>query len=200
VSYHHLKIWTRGRFSCLFRKDNKKPRWKIEYEYLIYKVYDSDKKLAGYFFPQYSSLQYESTSNKQQGARVGRGGEEGEEGGEEEDEFIERMNKAHKKIRGGNLMVPMLRLNLLDNTEGTNLNYAIEALGENLQRAKTWKEWLEVNRTEFGISCATIFTAREDRNMLSIVLSIDLELTLGEKELEKDLTPLLDKMHTDLML
>ena len=196
MSCHHLKIWTRGRFSCLFGKDNKKSNWKIEYEYLIYKVYDSDKKLAGYFFPQYNSLQYESTSNKQQEARVGRDGE----GEEEEDEFIERMNKAHKKIRGGNLMVPMLRLYLLDNTEGTNLDYAIEALDANLQRAKTWKEWLEVNRTEFGISCATIFTAREDRNMLSIVLSIDLELTLGEKELERDLTPLLDKMHTDLML
>jgi hypothetical protein len=39
-------------------------------------------------------------------------------GGEEkEDQFIERMNKAHKKIRGGNLMVPMLRLNLLDKPE-----------------------------------------------------------------------------------
>jgi hypothetical protein len=38
------------------------------------------------------------------------------------------MNKAHKKIRGGNLMVPMLRLNLLDKPEGTNLDYAIEAL------------------------------------------------------------------------
>jgi hypothetical protein len=62
------------------------------------------------FFPQYSSLQYESTSNKQQGARAvgGVGG-----GEEKEDQFIERMNKAHKKIRGGNLMVPMLRLNLI---------------------------------------------------------------------------------------
>ena len=99
-------------------------------------------------------MQYESTSNKQQ---------EGE--GEEEDKFIERMNQAHKKIRGGNLMVPMLRL---DNTEGVDLDYVIEALDINVQRAKTWKEWLELNHKEFGISCATIYTAREDRNMLSI--------------------------------
>ena len=84
------KIWTRGRSSCLFRKDNKKPKWKKEYEYLIYKVYDSDKKLAGYFFLQYRSLQYESTSNKQQGARVWRVGEE--------EEFIERMNKHIKTL------------------------------------------------------------------------------------------------------
>jgi hypothetical protein len=169
----------------LFGMDNKKSKWKIEYEYSIYKVYDSDKELAGYFFPQYGSLQYQRTSSKQQ---------------QEEDQIIERMNKAHEKVRGGNLMVPMLRLNLLDNTEGVDLDYTIEALDVNLQRAKTWKEWLEVNHTEFGILGAAIYTAREDRNMLSIVLGINLEMTLGEKELGIDLTPLLDKLHTDGML
>jgi len=158
----------------------------MEYEYLIYKIYDSDKKLAGYFFPQYSSLQHQDSSGKQQE--------------EEEEKLIERMNKAHEKIMGGNLMVPMLRLSLLDNTEGVDLDYTIEALDKNLQRAKTWREWLDSNHTEFGISGYTIFTAREDRNMLSITLSIDLELKLGEKELGKELTPLLDKLHTDGML
>ena len=110
------------------------------------------------------------------------------------------MNKSHDKVRGGNLMLPMLRLNLLDNTEGMDLDYTIEAIDANLQRAKTWKEWLELNHKEFGISGAAVYTAREDRNMLSIVLGINLEMTLGEKELEIDLTPLLDKLHTDGML
>jgi hypothetical protein len=36
--------------------------------------------------------------------------------------------------------------------------------------------------------------------MLSIALGIDLEMTLGEKELGINLTPLLDKLHTDGML
>ena len=171
----------------MFGRDNKKLKWKIEYEYSIYKIYDSDKKLAGYFFPQYSSLQRQNTSSKQQHE-------------EEEDKLIERMNKAHEKIMGGNLMVPMLRLSLLDNTEGLDLDYTIEALDINLQRAKTWRKWLEANHSKFCISGATIFTAREDRNMLSIALSIDSELTLGEKELGKELTPLLDNLHTDGML
>jgi hypothetical protein len=173
----------------LFGMDNKRSRWKIEYEYSVYKIYDWDKKLAGYFFPQYSSLQHQRTSSKQP-----------QEQEEEEDKIIERINKIHEKVRGGNLMVPMLRLNLLDNTEGIGLDYTIEALNVNLQRAKTWKEWLEVNHTKFGISGAAIYTAREDRNMLSIVLGINLEMTLGEKELEIDLTPLLDMLHTDGML
>ena len=175
----------------MFGRNNKKLKWKIEYEYLTYKIYDSDKKLAGYFFPQCSSLLSQDSSSKQQ--------HEGEEE-EKEDKIIERMNKAHEKIMGGNLMIPMLRLNLLDNTEGVDLDYIIEALDINLQRAKTWREWLDANHSKFGISGAIVFTAREDRNMLSIALSIDSELTLGEKELGKELTPLLDKLHTDGML
>jgi hypothetical protein len=166
---------------------NKKYEWKIEYEYSIYKVYDSNKKLAGYFFPQYGSVQYHSS-------------EQGNKDQDQEDKIIDIMNNTHEKIRGGNLMVPMLKLNLLDNTEGMDLDYTIEALDGNLQRAKTWREWLEVNHTDFGISGAAVYTAREDRNMLSIVLGINLEMILGEKELEIDLTPLLDKLHKDGML
>jgi hypothetical protein len=172
----------------LFGRDNKKSKWKVEYDYKIYKVYDLDKKLAGYFFPDYTSLRDQKTNNKLQRQE------------EEEDKIIERMNEAHEKVRGGNLMVPMLRLNLLDNTEGVDLDYIIETLDVNLQRAKVWKEWLETNHREFAISGAAIYTAREDRNMLSIVLGIDLEMMLGEKELEIYLTPLLDKLHTDEML
>lgn len=173
----------------LFGRNNKKSKWKVEYDYSIYKVYDLDKKLAAYFFPHYNSLRHQKTSSKL---------EEQEE--EDEDKIIEEMNKSHDKVRGGNLMLPMLRLNVLDNTEGMDLDYTIEAIDANLQRAKTWKEWLELNHKEFGISGAAIYTAREDRNMLSIALGIDLEMTLGEKELGIDLTPLLDKLHTDGML
>jgi hypothetical protein len=172
----------------LFGRDNKKSKWKVEYDYKIYKVYDLDKKLAGYFFPDYTSLRDQKTNNNLQRQE------------EDDDKIIERMNKAHDKIIGGNLMVPMLRLSLLDNTEGVDLDYIIEALDINLQRAKTWREWLDANYREFGISTVAVYTAREDRNMLSIVLAINLEMMLGEKELEIYLTPLLDKLHTDEML
>ena len=166
---------------------NKKSKWKIKYEYSIYKVYDSNKKLAGYFFPKYGSIERHSN-------------EQGNKDQDQEDKIIDIMNKTHEKVRGGNLMVPMLKLNLLDNNEGIDLDYTIEALDGNLQRAKTWKEWLEVNHTDFSISGAAVYTAREDRNMLSIVLGINSEVILGEKELEIYLTPLLDKLHTDELL
>jgi hypothetical protein len=177
----------------LFGRDKKKPNWKMEYVSSIYKVYDLNKKLAGYFFPCYESVRYnQKASSSEQ--------EEDKDPDQEQDKIIERMNKIHVKVRGGNLMVPMLKLNLLDNTEGMDLDYTIEALDENLERAKIWKGWLEVNHSEFGILGAAVYTAREDRNMLSIVLSINLEMMLGEKELETNLIPLLDKLHTDGML
>ena len=172
----------------MFGRDNKKSKWKVEYDYKIYKIYDSDKKLAGYFFPDYTSLRDQKTNNKLQRQE------------EDDDKIIERMNKLHDKIRGGNLMVPMLRLSLLDNTEGMDLGYTIESIDANLQRAKTWREWLGANYREFGISTVAVYTAREDRNMLSIVLGINLEMMLGEKELEIYLTPLLNKLHTYEML
>jgi hypothetical protein len=172
----------------LFGRNNKKSKWKVKYDYTIYKVYDSDKKLAGYFFPDYGSLGHQKTSSKL------------EKQEEDDDKIIEEMIKSHDKVRGGNLMLPMLRLNLFDNTEGMDLDYTIEAIDANLKRAKAWKEWLELNHKEFGISGAAVYTAREDRNMLSIVLGINLEMILGEKELETYLTPLLDKLHTDGML
>ena len=72
----------------MFGRNNKKSKWKVEYDYSICKVYDFDNKLAGYFFPHYSSLRHQKTSSKL------------EEQEEEEDKIIEKMNKSHNKIRG----------------------------------------------------------------------------------------------------
>ena len=113
------------------------------------------------------------------------------------------MNKLHENVVGGNLMIPMLKLNLLDIEEGKakmNLNYTIDALEENLHRAKQWKQWLEQNSAEFKVIGNAVYTAREDRNMLSLVLGIDSNIILGEKEIGLVLIPLLDKLHEDGML
>lgn len=179
----------------LFNKSNKnsinKFKWKFEYEDTIYKVYDQNNNLAGYFFPNYHSIEQKRAKNGN------------DENHQEDDEIIEEMNKLHENVRGGNLMIPMLRLNLLDNEEEKermNLNYTIEALKENLYRAKQWKQWLEQNTTEFKVVGNAVYTAREDRNMLSLVLGINSDIILGEKEIGVALTPLLDKLHEDGML
>jgi hypothetical protein len=181
----------------LFNRDSKNRtnifKWKFEYDDTIYKIYDRNNNLAGYFFPNYDSME----------KHVGTKNHSNRHQQEEEDEVIEEMNKIHANVVGGNLMIPMLRLNLLDIEEGKtkmNLNYTIDALEENLHRAKQWKQWLEQNSAEFKVVGNAVYTAREDRNMLSLVLGLDSNIILGEKEIGLVLIPLLDKLHEDGML
>jgi hypothetical protein len=163
----------------LFGIENKKKKWKMEYEDTLYKVYDWDKNLAGYFFPKYHLIQPPKDSDE---------------------EIIEKLNKSHEKVMGGNLMIPMIKLNLLDEEEAMDLDYTIGALEENLQRTRLWKQWLQQNHEEFEITGDAVYTAREDRNMLSIVLRIESAIILGEKEVSIALHPLLDKLHKDGLL
>ena len=119
----------------LFNRDGKNRtnifKWKFEYEDTIYKIYDWNNNLAGYFFPNYDSME------KHMG-RKNQSGEHQQE--EEEDEVIEGMNKLHENVVGGNLMIPMLKLNLLDIKEGKakmNLNYTIDAFSKIVGKLKS---------------------------------------------------------------
>jgi hypothetical protein len=94
----------------------------------------------------------------------------------------------------------MIKLNLFDKEEAIDLDYTIGSLEENLQRTRVWKQWLWQNHKEFKIIGDAVYTAREDRNMLSIVLRIESAFTLGEKEVIMALSPLLDKLHEDGLL
>jgi hypothetical protein len=157
----------------MFKGQNKKFKWKMEYEDTIYKIYDWNRNLAAYFYPNYDLA--ETTEN--------------------EDEFIEKLNQSHQNVKGGNILFPMIKLNLLDKEEGIDLDYTIVALEKNLKRIKVWKEWLVNNDRKFAITGNAVFTSREDRDMLSIALGINSNIILGEKETLVTLTPLLDELH-----
>jgi len=157
----------------MFGKGNKKSKWKIEYEDTIYKIYDWNRNLAAYFFPNYQL----------------------EEITEDEDENIEKLNQSHQSVLGGNILLPMVKLSLLDKEEGIDLDYAIAALEQSLQRVKVWKQWLLQNGSKYEINGNAIFTSREDREMLSIGLRVKKHITLGEKEILGALMPLLDELH-----
>ncbi len=166
-------------------KDN--PLWKLEYIDTVYKIYDWDKNLTGYFFPNYDIDMDDYTYEPQDAHEV-------------EDKIIEQMNKEKQSVKGGNVMLPMVRLQLLDNEEGIDLDYVINSLEQNAQRTRKWKQWIHDNHLEFKIFGSSIYTAREDRNMLSIVLGIGSNIILGEKEIGINLRPLLDKLHQDELI
>jgi hypothetical protein len=163
-------------------RSKKKLNWKAEYTNSLYKIYDWDKKLAGYFFPKYT----EATEEQSQGI---------DESDLRNDELAEELNKSKASVSGGNLLVPMLKLNLLDIQEGMDLDYTIESLETNLKRTKLWKQWIVDNHRQFSIIGTGVYTAREDRNMLSIVLGLNSDLILGEAEVVTKLAPLLDNLH-----
>jgi hypothetical protein len=166
-------------------RDN--PLWKLEYIDTVYKIYDWDKNLTGYFFPNYD-IDLDDHKDDSQDAH------------EVEDKIIEQMNKEKHSVKGGNIMLPMVKLQLLDNEEGIDLDYVINSLEQNAQRTRKWKQWIHDNHLEFKIFGSSIYTAREDRNMLSIVLGLGSNIILGEKEIGLNLRPLLDKLHQDELI
>ena len=162
----------------MFGSKNKKTKWKLEYEDTIYKIYDWNRNLAGYFYPNYNSIKTR----------------------EDNDELIEELNHSHQNVRGGTILLPMVKLNLLDREDGIDLDYSIATLEQNLQRIKVWKEWFLQNNRKFALSRNAVFTSREDREMLSIALVINSDIILGEKETLVALIPLLDELHEASLL
>lgn len=170
-----------------------KPKWTTEYEDTVYKIYDWNKNLAGYFFPKYDAR--EEIDDREEELY-----DDNSDADVDDENTIETLNKSHQVVRGGTLMVPLIKLELLDKQEGIALNYAIHSLQQNLQHMKRWEDWLGRNQVEFKIIGSAIYTAREDRNMLSVVVGIGSDVTLGEKEVCLGLAPLLDRLHQDGML
>ena len=172
-----------------------KPKWTTEYEDTVYKIYDWNKNLAGYFFPKYDAR--EEIDDREEDSEEE---EEDSDADVDDENTIETLNKLHQVVRGGTIMVPLIKLELLDKQEGIALNYAIHSLQQNLQHMKRWEDWLGRNQVEFKIIGSAVYTAREDRNMLSVVFGIGSDVTLGEKEVCLGLAPLLDRLHQDGML
>ena len=155
-------------------------KWKAEYDDMLYKIYDWEGNLAGYLFPEYSDIKSKDK--------------------EEDEEIINELNKIHAQVTEGTLLLPMVKLNLLDNNEGINIDYVISSLEANIERTNKWKKWLHNNSKPFNIVGSAVYTAREDRNMLSIALGIVQTFRLSEKEVRDFLSPLLDKLHEDELL
>jgi len=173
------------------KKDEGKQLWKLEYFDTVYKIYDWDKNLAGYFFPNYNLL---SEKNKYNEKAID------DLDFDDETKVIDKLNKEKQKILGGNLMLPIIKLYLLDNEQGIDLDFAINSLKENVQRAIKWQEWINNNHREFNIIGNAVYTSREDRNMLSIVLGITNPMILGEKELLVGLKPILNRLHEEELM
>ena len=82
-------------------------------------------------------------------------------------------------------MLPMLRLNLFDIEEGQSLDEVIDKLAYNVEKAKEWQDWCISNKDKYDILEYQVHTAREDKQMLSILLNLGSQFTLGTKEVAR---------------
>lgn len=162
------------------KSNNKKLKWKAEYNDRLYKIYDWDGNLAGYFFPHYNA--------------------EAKQEDNTDDEAIEDLTKMYRDVPEATLLLPMVKLDIFDNHSGMEIDEIISSLDLSRQRIDIWKNWLLNNAKIFAIAKRAVFTAREDRNMLSIALEIAATIPLGEKQVRGYLSPLLDKLHEDGLL
>ncbi|HYY40218.1 MAG TPA: hypothetical protein VE692_03125 [Nitrososphaera sp.] len=164
----------------MFGKAGGSSKWKAEYGDMLYKIFDWSGNLAGYLFPEYGDIESKDK--------------------DEDEEIINELNKLHAQVMEATLLLPMVKLNLLDNNKGMGIDYVISSLEANAERINRWKKWLHDNAKPFNIVGSAVYTAREDRNMLSIALGIVETFRLGEKEVRDFLSPLLDKLHEDGLL
>jgi hypothetical protein len=164
------------------KRDKESKKWKIEYDEMIYKIYDRNNDLAGYFFPNYGVESDQEPANELRG-------------NQDEDVIIGAMNQEHKEVSGGEVLLPLVKLDLLDiEDEHVDLDSASGSMEESLKRMDAWKTWMKSNSDRYKIMRNGIYTSREDRNMLSIVLYLNNKFVLHKKDIGLKLKPILDSL------
>ncbi len=145
--------------------------WTIDSEEDYFKIYDSRKTLAGYFAPEYGDIQPEDKA----------------------DQVRQEMLKNHDPIKGGYMMLPMVKFEIFEDGKDMTLDYVEQQLREVHTRILAWKNLL----TEKEIAHHKILVSHTDHDMLSITLGIIFAspVPLEKKEILGNLSDILDFAH-----
>ena len=142
--------------------------WTIDTEDAYFKIYDTRKTLVGYFAPEYGDIQPENKA----------------------EQVIHEMLKNHDPVKGGYLMLPLVKFNIFEDGKEMNLPYLEQQLQEVYTRIMAWKNLV----TEKEIEHHKILISHTDHDMLSITLGIIFPspVPLEKKEILGNLSGLLD--------
>ncbi len=142
--------------------------WTIDTEDAYFKIYDTRKTLVGYFAPEYGDIQPEDKA----------------------EQVIQDMLKNHDPVKGGYLMLPLVKFNIFEDGKEMNLAYLEQQLQEVYTRIMAWKNLV----TEKEIEHHKILISHTDHDMLSITLGIIFPspVPLEKKEILGNLGSLLD--------
>lgn len=145
--------------------------WKLELDEEYYRIFDSKKMIAGYFDPDYGDIHSRDNAA----------------------EIISQMLKAQAHIRGGYIMVPLVKFNLFD----SDLNIGIAELDAQVNRVishvSKWKDFLA--RT--GRDLHYIRISHTDQDMLTITFPVRFKaaVRLEKRGLQAELAPVMDSLQ-----
>ena|SRR5437867_12467088 len=150
--------------------------WKLEREGYYFKIYDESKNIVGYFAPEYGEIYPEDKAN----------------------EVIEEMHKTHEKIKGGYMMLPLVKFGIFEEGKEMNLDYLIEKLEDVNNRISLWQNLL----SNKGVRQYKITVSHTDHDMLSITLDLIFAspVALEKSQLQNELGNILDSIHQQGLL
>lgn len=145
--------------------------WKLDLDDEYFRIFDSNKLIAGYFDPDYGEIFPKSNST----------------------EIITQMLKNHDKIPGGLLMIPLVKFGLFDkdlDIDIVELEGHVSRVGEHI---KKWKDFIAKTNN----NAHSIRISHTDQDMLTITFPITFSepTPLDKNELLKEIFPTLDLLQ-----
>jgi hypothetical protein len=145
--------------------------WKLDLDEEYFRIYDSNKLIAGYFDPDYGDIHPKENS----------------------EEIISNMLKNHDKITRGFIMVPLIKFGLFDTDLQTDVETVETQVTSVLDRLKKWKEFLSKNNLKIHY----VRISHTDQDMLTITFPIKFSkpTPLDKKEMIVEIVPTLDLLQ-----
>jgi len=145
--------------------------WKLDLDEEYFRIFDSNKLIAGYFDPDYGDLHPKKNS----------------------EEIISQMLKNHDKITGGFIMVPMVKFGLFDTDLETDLDTVETQVNSVLDRLSRWRKFL--SKTNLKIHYVRISHTDQDMLTITFPFKFSKPTPLDKKEMVVELTPTLDLLQ-----
>jgi len=145
--------------------------WKLDLDEEYFRIFDSNKLIAGYFDPDYGDLYPKENS----------------------EEIISQMLKNHDKITGGFIMVPMIKFGLFDTDLETNIDTVETQVNSVLDRLSRWRKFL--SKTNLKIHYVRISHTDQDMLTITFPFKFSKPTPLDKKEMVVELTPTLNLLQ-----
>ncbi len=141
--------------------------WSTELDSDFFRIFDKDRKIAGYFWPDYGQILPE----------------------DKYDEIVQLMHKNHDSIPGGFLTIPMIKFGIFDNNQEMDVLQLSSKVCDVSARVDVWKEFLLEQHMQHSIQMS-----HTDNDMLSLSFPVKflIPASLDKKKILEALLPTLD--------